>query len=155
MPAGVVRKQRRASLRQHAQAVPAQEESSPAVSPEIAAALQQPQTEPYVELFRLLKADGVLTPACIATALLVASIGVMIEALLFRGLLDLAHKLGAPVQRMAMIGAVVVFVAAMLMVEFPMASGLLRIGRKLEARLRIAFQEKIPRLGRSLFSQPA
>jgi len=38
--------------------VPAQEESSAAVSPEIAAALQQPQTEPYVELFRLLKADG-------------------------------------------------------------------------------------------------
>ncbi len=133
------------------QAVPAQEESSPAVSPEIAAALKQPQTEPYVELFRLLKADGVLTPACIATALLVASIGVMIEALLFRGLLDLAHKLGAPVQRMAMICAVVLFVAGMLMVEFPMASGLLRIGRKLEARLRIAFQEKIPRLGDRYF----
>jgi ATP-binding cassette subfamily B protein len=132
-------------------AVPAQQESSPAVSPEIAAALQQPQTEPYVELFRLLKADGLLTPALIATALLVASIGVMIEALLFRGLLDLAHKLGAPAQRMALIGAVVLFAAGMLMVEFPMASGLLRIGRKLEARLRIAFQEKIPRLGDRYF----
>jgi hypothetical protein len=32
-----------------------------------------------------------------------------------------------------------------------MASGLLRIGRKLEARLRIAFQEKIPRLGDRYF----
>src|SRR5208282_4633679 len=134
-----------------AQAVPGQEESSPAVSPEIAAARQQPQTEPYVELFRMLKVDGVLTPACMTTALMVASIGVMIEALLFRGLLDLAHKLGAPVQRMAMIGAVVLFVAGMLTVEFPMASGLLRIGRKLEARLRIAFQEKIPQLGDRYF----
>ena len=132
-------------------AIPAQEQSSPAVSPEIAAARQQPQSEPYVELFRLLKVDGVLAPACMTTALLVASIGVMIEALLFRGLLDLAHKLGAPVQRMAMIGAVVLFVAGMLTVEFPMASGLLRIGRKLEARLRIAFQEKIPRLGDRYF----
>jgi ABC-type bacteriocin/lantibiotic exporter with double-glycine peptidase domain len=37
------------------------------------------------------------------------------------------------------------------MVEFPMASGLLRIGRKLEARLRIAFQEKVPRLGDRYF----
>jgi ABC-type bacteriocin/lantibiotic exporter with double-glycine peptidase domain len=134
-----------------AHAAPGQEESTPVVSPEIAAALQQPQTKPYVELFRLLKADGLLTPACIATALLVASIGVMIEALLFRGLLDLAHKLGAPAQRMAMIGAVILLVAGMLMVEFPMASGLLRIGRKLEARLRIAFQEKIPRLGDRYF----
>jgi ABC-type bacteriocin/lantibiotic exporter with double-glycine peptidase domain len=132
-------------------AVPAPEESSQLVSPEIASALQQPQTEPYVELFRLLKVDGVLTPACITTALLVASIGVMIEALLFRGLLDLANKLGAPVQRMAMIGAVVLFVVGMLTVEFPVASGLLRMGRKLEARLRIAFQEKIPCLGDRYF----
>jgi ABC-type bacteriocin/lantibiotic exporter with double-glycine peptidase domain len=128
-----------------------QEKSDSAVSPEISAALEQPQAEPYAELFRLLKADGVLAPACIAGALLAASIGVMIEALLFRGLLDLAHKLSAPAQRMAMIGAVVLFVAAMLMLEFPIASVLLRIGRKLEARLRIAFQEKIPRLGDRYF----
>lgn len=127
------------------------EDASPAISHELVAALEEPQTRPQGELFRLLKADGVLTPACIATALLLASVGVMIEALLFRGLLDLAHKLGAPAQRMAMIGAVILFVAGMLTVEFPMASGLLRIGRKLEARLRIAFQEKIPRLGDRYF----
>ena len=129
----------------------AAEDASPAISPELVAALEEPQTQPYFQLFRLLKADGALTPACIGIALLAASIGVMIEALLFRGLLDLGHKLGAPVQRMTMIGAVVLFVAGMLMLEFPMASGLLRIGRKLEARLRIAFQEKIPRLGDRYF----
>jgi ABC-type bacteriocin/lantibiotic exporter with double-glycine peptidase domain len=128
-----------------------EEGPSPAISRELVAALEAPQTAPHIELFRLLKADGVLTPACVATALLAASIGVMIEALLFRGLLDLAHKLGAPVQRMAMIGAGALFVAGMLMLELPIASGLLRIGRKLEARLRIAFQEKIPRLGDRYF----
>lgn len=128
-----------------------EEVANPAISPELVAALGAPQTAPHIELFRLLKADGVLTPACVATALVAASIGVMIEALLFRGLLDLAHKLGAPVQRMAMIGAVALFVAGMLMLELPIASGLLRIGRKLEARLRIAFQEKIPRLGDRYF----
>jgi ATP-binding cassette subfamily B protein len=52
---------------------------------------------------------------------------------------------------MAMIGAVVLFVALLLLVEFPTASGLLHIGRKLEARLRIAFQEKIPLLGDRYF----
>jgi ABC-type bacteriocin/lantibiotic exporter with double-glycine peptidase domain len=127
------------------------EDASPATSREIVAALEAPQTEPHIELFRLLKADGLLTPACIATALLFASIGVIIEALLFRGLLDLAHKLGAPAQRIAMMGSLILFVAGMLMLEFPVASGLLRIGRKLEARLRIAFQEKIPRLGDRYF----
>jgi ATP-binding cassette subfamily B protein len=128
-----------------------EEDASPAISQELVTALEEPQTEPYFHLLHLLRADGVLTPACIGIALLAASIGVMIEALLFRGLLDLGHKLGAPVQRMTMIGAVVLFVAGMLMLEFPMNSGLLRIGRKLEARLRIAFQEKIPRLGDRYF----
>jgi ABC-type bacteriocin/lantibiotic exporter with double-glycine peptidase domain len=131
--------------------IPAEESSDAAVSPEIVAALEQPQAEPYLELVRLLKADGVLTPACITAALLAASIGVMIEALLFRGLLDLAHKLGAPVQRIVMIGAAVLFVGGMLTLEFPVASGMLRVGRKLEARLRIAFQERIPRLGDRYF----
>jgi ATP-binding cassette subfamily B protein len=129
----------------------AAEDPSPAISQELVAALEEPQTEPYFQLLQLLRADGALTPACIGIALLAASIGVMIEALLFRGLLDLGHTLGAQVQRMTIIGAVVLFVAGMLMLEFPMASGLLRIGRKLEARLRIAFQEKIPRLGDRYF----
>jgi ABC-type bacteriocin/lantibiotic exporter with double-glycine peptidase domain len=130
---------------------PVREETSPAFSPEIAAALEQPRTKPSFELFRLLKADGALAPACISVALAAASFGVMIEALLFRGLLDLAHKLGAQVERITMIGAVIFFVSAMLMLEFPIASGLLGIGRRLEARLRIAFQEKIPRLGDRYF----
>lgn len=129
---------------------PVQAESKP-MSPELVAALGEPQTKPYFELLRLLKTDGALTPACIAMALLAASFGVMVEALLFRGLLDLAHKLGAMVERMAMIGAVVIFVTGLLMLEVPIASGLLQIGRKLEARLRIAFQEKIPRLGDRYF----
>jgi ABC-type bacteriocin/lantibiotic exporter with double-glycine peptidase domain len=129
----------------------AAEDPTPGISQELVAALEEPQTKPYFQLLQLLRADGALTPACIGIALLAASIGVMIEALLFRGLLDIGHKLGAPVQRMTMIGAVVLFVAGMLMLEFPMASGLLRIGRKLEARLRIAFQEKIPRLGDRYF----
>jgi ABC-type bacteriocin/lantibiotic exporter with double-glycine peptidase domain len=129
----------------------AAEDAGPAISQELVAALEEPQAEPYFQLLQWLKADGVLAPACIGIALLAASIGVMIEALLFRGLLDLGHKLGAPAQRMTIIAAVVLFVAAMLALEFPMAAGLLRIGRKLEARLRIAFQEKIPRLGDRYF----
>jgi ABC-type bacteriocin/lantibiotic exporter with double-glycine peptidase domain len=130
---------------------PVQEETGAAFSPEIAAALEQPRTKPSFELFRLLEADGALAPACISAALAASSFGVMIEALLFRGLLDLAHKLGAQAERMAMMGAVILFASAMLMLEFPTASGLLGIGRRLEARLRIAFQEKIPRLGDRYF----
>jgi len=135
--------------------MPGEENTDAAVSPEISAALEQPQAEPYVELVRLLKADGVLAPACITAALLAASIGVMIEALLFRGLLDLAHKLGAPVQRVVMVGAALLFVAGMLMLEFPVGLG--AAANRTKAGGSIA--DRLPRENsppwRSLFSQPA
>jgi ABC-type transport system involved in cytochrome bd biosynthesis fused ATPase/permease subunit len=41
--------------------------------------------------------------------------------------------------------------AALLLLEFPLATGLLRVGRHLEARLRLAFLAKIPRLGDRYF----
>jgi ABC-type multidrug transport system fused ATPase/permease subunit len=47
--------------------------------------------------------------------------------------------------------ALLVFLAALTLLELPIASGILRIGRHLEARLRTTFLEKIPRLGDRYF----
>jgi len=99
----------------------------------------------------LLAADGVLTPVSIVTALLLATAGVILEALLLRGLLDLGHEIGLPLGRMAVMGVLLVFVAALLLLELPIAAGLLAMGRRLEVRLRIAFLKKIPRLGDRYF----
>lgn len=129
----------------------AQEASTPPLSPELAAALGEQPSRAGVELARLIAADGVSAPVSIVAALLLTAAGVIIEALLFRGMLDLAHSIGLPFQRMAIMGALIVFVAAMLLLEFPIADGLLAIGRRLEARLRIAFLKKIPRLGDRYF----
>jgi ATP-binding cassette subfamily B protein len=120
---------------------------APPLSPELMAALEERRTRPGVELFRLLAADGASTPACIVAALLLTAAGVFIEALLFRGLLDLTHAMGLPLQRMTVMGALLAFIGALLLLEFPVSSGLLGMGRRLEARLRIAFLKKIPRLG--------
>ncbi len=120
-------------------------------SPELRAALQQPAARPGRELLHLLRADGILMPAAIATALALASGAVVLEAILFRGLLDIGQFLGLASQRLGAIAAVVMFSLALLLLEIPLTGGLLRFGRRLEIRLRLAFLRKIPRLGDRYF----
>ena len=57
-------------------------------SPELIAALTQPAPKPGRELLKLLRADGLFTPASIALALALSSAAVITEAVLFRALLD-------------------------------------------------------------------
>jgi len=116
------------------------------LSPELVAALEEPPSRPWRELLRLLRADGLLAPTVVVGALLLAAGGVVVEALLFRGLLDLGGELGLIKQRLGAMGALFIFATALLLLELPIVRGVLRFGRRLETRLRMAFLEKIPRL---------
>lgn len=120
-------------------------------TPELAAALEEPQSPPECTLWRLVRADGLVTPTILGGALALAAGGVMVEALLFRGLLDIGRELGVSGQGLGALGALLVFVVAMLLLELAISAGLLRGGRRLEARLRMAFLEKLPRLGDRYF----
>ena len=120
-------------------------------SPELAAALQQPASRPGAELLKLLRADGAFTPAAIMAALTLASAAVIFEAILFRTLLDIGRQFHLAGERISALTALIVFSAALLLLEIPLASSLLRIGRRLEIRLRLAFLAKIPRLGDRYF----
>jgi ABC-type bacteriocin/lantibiotic exporter with double-glycine peptidase domain len=111
-------------------------------SPELLAALQQPSPHPGRELARLLRADGIFTPAVIGIAFTLAAAAVIVEAVLLRSLLSAGREL---------LPAAIVFSAALLFLDIPLASSLLRFGRRLEIRLRIAFLEKLPRLGDRYF----
>jgi ATP-binding cassette subfamily B protein len=121
------------------------------LSPELTAALEEPPSRPGHDLLRLLRADGLLAPMALVTALLLAAGGLVVEALLFRGFFDLGRELGLTGQRLGAIGMLLGFVASLLLLELPIATGLLRIGRHLESRLRLAFLAKIPRLGDRYF----
>jgi ABC-type transport system involved in cytochrome bd biosynthesis fused ATPase/permease subunit len=121
------------------------------LSPELAAALEEPPSRPGQELLRLLGADGLLAPVALVTALFLTAGGLVVEALLFRSFSDLERELGLIGQRLGAIGVLLGFIAALLFLEFPLVSGLLRMGRHLEARLRLAFLAKIPRLGDRYF----
>jgi ATP-binding cassette subfamily B protein len=111
-------------------------------SPELLAALEQPSARPGRELLQLLRADGIFTPAAITLALALAAAAVIVEAILFRGLIGFGRSLFA---------VTIAFSAALLLLEIPIVSSLLRLGRRLEIRLRLAFLEKIPRLGDRYF----
>src|SRR5262249_35036563 len=107
---------------------------------------------PARQLFQLIRRQGLATPIAVLIALFASSLGALIEATLFRGLLELPQQLGVFGQRAGAMAAVLIFLAALLLLEIPSTSGLLRVGRHLEASLRIAFLEKIPRLGDRYFN---
>jgi ABC-type bacteriocin/lantibiotic exporter with double-glycine peptidase domain len=119
--------------------------------PEVAAALAEKSSRPGVELLRMLKADGLFAPAAVVTALGLATLGVLIEAILFRSLLEMPRYFGLSGQRLGVMSALLIFLTALMILELPIASGILRIGRHLEARLRTTFLEKIPKLGDRYF----
>jgi ATP-binding cassette subfamily B protein len=131
--------------------LPESERSEKPLSAELAAALEQPAARPGLELLKLLWADGLLAPAALGIAMLLAAGSVMVEAVLFRGLFDLGRELGLAGQRMAAVAALIGFLAVLTLLELPLAQGLSRMGRRLETRLRLAFLEKIPRLGDRYF----
>jgi ABC-type bacteriocin/lantibiotic exporter with double-glycine peptidase domain len=126
-------------------------DTSSSLSPELLAALEETPSRPGLEFLRLLRAGGLLTPAVLFAALIVTAFSVMVEILLLRVLFDLSQSLQLMPQRLGAITALLVFVAAIFLLEFLIASGMLRLGRHFEGRLRLAFFRKIPRLGDQYF----
>jgi len=60
----------------------------------MAAALEEKASRPAVELFHMLKADGLRAPAVTVAALGLATVGVLFEAVLFRCLIDMPREFG-------------------------------------------------------------
>jgi ATP-binding cassette subfamily B protein len=131
----------------------ARKEAAPelSLSTELSAALSERPAQPLRELWSLLKQEGWLTPAALAAAMFTASVGLMLEALLFRGLFDLGRNLQLAGQRAAALAAIFLLSLVLLMLEAPISGGVLRLGRRLETRLRLAFLHKIPLLADRYF----
>lgn len=118
---------------------------------ELAAALAEPPLRPIRELWASLRPDGLLGPAATAIALGLAVAGVIVEAILLRSALDIGTMLTLPEQRMGGGAVLIAFAAALLGLELVLASASRSMGSRLEARLRIRFLEKIPRLADAYF----
>lgn len=142
-------------VRPDAPALHLEDLSQSTLSPDLVAALTEPQISPLRQLFALVRADGLALPAVIAAGLFAAAAVVVAEALVLRAMLDVGERIGVGEQRLGAAAAILAFFVAVLALELPLAAGVRRVGRRLGARLRIAFLTQIPRLGdRYLASRP-
>ena len=144
-------------------AAPLDDAQKAALPVELRAAVEEPRPRAAAELWHLLARDGRGRWAAMAAGVVLAALGAVAEALLFRALIDLAvgrgagsagfltrlagHALGgAPPGPGALAGAMVVLLVALLALELPLARSLRRAGARLEERLRALYLRKIPRL---------
>ncbi len=118
---------------------------------ELRRALEGTRSRTGFAVLRLLRADGMLAPSLVLASVLVAAAGAAIEALLFRGFIEVGHHLPLPQQRAIAVGALVLFLGALLAIELPAFATSLRIGRHLEVLLRTVWLERIPRLADAYF----
>ncbi|MCA9648646.1 MAG: ATP-binding cassette domain-containing protein [Myxococcales bacterium] len=109
-------------------------------------ALQEPPLAPLREALRLLRADGMLAPLALLGVLVLAALGSIAEVMLLRGLLDLGGHLQSPEQRVVAVVAMVGLLVALALLEWPRGMLVESLGRRLELRVRVALQTKVPRL---------
>ncbi len=113
--------------------------------------LNQPEPNPLRAIWQLLREDGLLAPTVIALAAALAAIGVTLEAVVLRGILDVGAQLTLPAQRTTALTLFLSFALLMLILEFLLTDSVQRMGRHLDTRLRVAFLSKIPKLGDRYF----
>ncbi|WP_444925973.1 ATP-binding cassette domain-containing protein [Microbulbifer sp. TRSA002] len=109
-------------------------------------ALKEPSINPLTQLWSFIKEDGILAPITVVLAMLVAVFGLMSEALLFRGLIDIHSELGTEIQRAGAMGLALFFMLTIVLVQFPAAKIQLILGRHLENRFRMRFLKALPNL---------
>ncbi|MFO1151082.1 MAG: ATP-binding cassette domain-containing protein [Alsobacter sp.] len=107
---------------------------------------QAPTPSPLRTLWRILQKDGATAPLALAGAIAAAALFLVLEALLFRGLFDAGAALDLGWQRAGGLAALVVFMIALLALRLPISTESLRLGRRLEARMRLALLARIPHL---------
>jgi ABC-type bacteriocin/lantibiotic exporter with double-glycine peptidase domain len=123
-----------------------EEASAEPLPQSLEAVRNEPPTRVWLPVWEAVRDSGWLSTGLIALALLASAAGTVFEPLLFRGFFDLARHLKLTGQRIGAITAMICFLGGLLALEWPAVTGLLRLGRQLEMRLRTRILMKIPRL---------
>lgn len=130
---------------------PEPDEALPALPPDLAVARGEATPRPARTLLGMVLREGALTPSLLVIAIVAASVGVLLEAALLRGLVELGRELQLVRERMVAWAVLAVFAGVLLVLQGSLAHALLGLGRRLELRLRVAFLAKVPRLGARYF----
>jgi ATP-binding cassette subfamily B protein len=111
-----------------------------------------PEPSRVADVLRLVRLDGLPAVAALVAIPVLAAAAVALEALLLAGVLDLSSRVAVPEQRAGGLLALLAFLALALAIGLRGSEGVRRLGRRMEARLRIAFLVKAPRLGDRFFA---
>jgi ATP-binding cassette subfamily B protein len=128
----------------------APESAADPLTPELQAIRLEPRPSPLAALrdaARSARPALALLGIALATAALITAV----EALLFRGLVDVYRLLAHPLQRAGATAAVLALLGVALACELAIGSGVRRLGRRLEAGFRLQLLRKLPRLGDRYF----
>lgn len=117
-----------------------------ASSPELVAATRELRHRPAAELWTFLREDGLLEPMALAGAALLAASVTTVEAFLMRGIFDIGMLLPLATHRLAAVVGFVAFLVVTIGFRAPLTTQSLRLGRRLDARLRMALLRKVPTL---------
>ena len=136
-------------------AVPSAAGTAAPLAEAVAASLHERPARPARELARQLRADPAVSLSLLAVASAMAAAAVVIEALLFRGALDISRDLGVREQRLGALAALLVFTALVLAARA--AAGVVAAGRRTTARDRAqaSFLLAGSAARRSLLPQPS
>jgi ABC-type bacteriocin/lantibiotic exporter with double-glycine peptidase domain len=105
--------------------------------------LREGAFSPVRELLRFLRRDGKLGPLALLAGIVLAAVTAALEAVVFRAILYVARYLELFEQRISTMALAVFFTALVLVIEVQVASFALRVGRRLDTRLRLSTFEKL------------
>jgi ATP-binding cassette subfamily B protein len=115
-----------------------------AASP-VAAALDDRPARPLRDMLALLR-PSVGWWAAVGLVTVAGAVGLVVEAALFRALLNVSGELATYQQRLAALAAVVVLAVMLTLLDVPLMGWLLAAGRRLDTRLRERFFTVVPTL---------
>lgn len=121
------------------------------LSPNLAAALSEPAPQPLKQLWQLIRTDGLWAPSVGVVGVVISVTGTMLQAPLLQGLMVLAPEMLREGRRLDLLAFIMFFFLFLLLLDIGLSNIMSLIGRRLEARLRLLFLSKIPRLGDHYF----
>jgi ABC-type bacteriocin/lantibiotic exporter with double-glycine peptidase domain len=121
------------------------------VAAALAATVPETPPRPLPEMWRLVSEGRPLVPALVGLGLFLAAAGALLEVMWLRGLIEIANVLSLREQRLVTLTLLLGFMGAMLVLDVAIGAAVLRIGRRIEARLRAAVLAKLPRIGDGYF----
>jgi ATP-binding cassette subfamily B protein len=117
-----------------------------ALTPELREALAERPEPAWRTLARMLREDGLATPLALVVTVVVAAASFLLTSVILREVIALGAEFPLFTQRVGIMAALVALLVLGFVLEVPVITGGLALGRALELRVRMAFLGSLPHL---------